>query len=106
MNVQWTRHALERAVERSGLSKRVIEQWVWDAWTTKGPGYFPGVEPGTVWVKIDGPVGKATAVCSVSEDGEGVVIITVRESETVGQGERANEKLTHRPFANLLKGMK
>ena len=99
----WSEHAKARADERSGLPHAEIERLVWDAWTTNGPGYFPGVEPGSVWVKVDGPKGKATAVCTLARSQDGVLIITVRESETAGQGERASEPMTHRPFEKLLK---
>lgn len=103
MKVEWTDHARERAQERSGLSAKAIERLVWEAYCSKAPGYFPQHSPNECWVKVDGPKGKATAICSVNRDQDGVVIITVRESETAGQGERANEKFTHRPFAAALK---
>lgn len=101
MKVEWTDHARERAKERSGLSVAVIERLVWDAYCSKAPGYFPKTAPDECWVKVDGPRGKATAICSVNRDGDGVVVITIRESETAGQGERANEPLKHNPFSVL-----
>lgn len=106
MNVRWTDHARERAAERSGLSEYEIERKVWAAWCGKAAGYWPSHTPNQCWVKVDGPKGKATAIVDLSRDGEGALIITVRESETAGQGERADEKLTHKPFANLFKGTK
>lgn len=106
MNVQWTDHARERAEERSGLPEAEIERRVWAAWCGKGMAYWPAHSPNQCWVKVDGPKGKATAIVELSRTGDGAVIITVRESETAGQGERADEKLTHKPFANLLKGVR
>lgn len=103
MGVFWTTHARERAAERSGLPEGVIESRVWAAWNGKGACYWPANEPGVMLVKVDGPAGRATAVCKEDNEGRGVAILTIRESETAGQGERADEKLTHRPFAAALR---
>lgn len=101
MRVHWTKHAKERADERSGLPHEEIEKRCWDAYCGKAFGYWPTFSPTTCWVVVDGPKGKATAIVGLDRYGDGILIITVRESETCGQGERATEALTHRPFEKL-----
>ena len=101
MKVNWTNHARERADERSGLPHEEIERRCWDAYCGKAYGYWPTFSPTTCWVAVDGPKGRATAVVGLDRFNDGILIITIRESETCGQGERAKEVLSHRPFEKL-----
>jgi len=101
MKVNWTRHAKERADERSGLSHKEIEKRCWDAYCGKAYGYWPSFSPTTCWVEVDGPKGRATAVVELDRSYGAILIITIRESETCGQGERANRPLIHNPFERL-----
>jgi hypothetical protein len=101
VRVQWTHHAKDRADERSGLRHTEIEKRCWDAYCGKSYGYWPKNKPRECWVAVDGPRGKATAIVTLNSDGDGILIVTIRESETCGQGERANEPMRHRPFAAL-----
>ena len=101
MKVNWTNHARERADERSGLPHAEIEKRCWDAYCGKAYGYWPTFSPTTCWVAVDGPKGRATAIVGLDRSNEAILIITVRESETCGQGERAQEALSHRPFEKL-----
>ena len=101
MKVTWTHHAKERADERSGLPYEEIERRCWDAYCGKAYGYWPTFSPTTCWVAVDGPKGKATAIVGLDRFNDGLLIITIRESETCGQGERAKEVLSHKPFKKL-----
>ena len=101
MKVNWTKHAWERADERSGLPHEEIERRCWDAYCGKAYGYWPTFSPTTCWVEVDGPKGRATAVVGLDRSNDGILIITIRESETCGQGERAQQVLSHKPFAKL-----
>lgn len=109
--VRWTNHARERAQERSGhpiswLSACIAER------IQKGEFYQPSEElrlrcSGDLsekWVVADGPKGKATAI--VVDRGEDChLVITVRESETVQQGEHTFRRNGHYPFRDLLVGL-
>lgn len=100
--VLWSRHALERLRERIGtdpagptarIASAIRERAAWV------PGPHARQTEGEVWIALDGPKGKGTAV--VVRDGRAWRVVTLRESETCTQGERAGEALTHRPFAVL-----
>ncbi len=111
MRVNWTKHAEERAAERSGHPLRRLARRIEQAVRT-GKVYRPSNEiierssgeESEMWVVVDGPKGKATAVV-VDRDDE-LLVITVRESESCQQGEKAQRKGTgYYPFKDLLGGL-
>lgn len=107
MKVRWTEHAKERAKERSGHPLRRLARRIVQA-VRKGHFYEPSAKVrkvlGEVWVVVDGPRGKATAV--VQELDNELLVITVRESETCQQGEIALRGPTgYFPFKELLQGV-
>jgi hypothetical protein len=106
MKVQWTEHAKRRAKERSGHPLRRLARRIEQA-VRKGQFYSPGERirrvPGEMWVVVDGPKGKATAI--VQPLPEGLTIVTVRESETCQQGEGVHRGSGNFLFKTLLQGV-
>ncbi len=106
MKVYFSEHAKEQAKARSGhplrrLARR-IEQHI-RLGTVYRPSERVARDVGEMWIVVDGPKGKATAVVQV-RDGDAHVI-TVRDSSQFSQGEQSLRGHGHFPFRDLLVGV-
>jgi hypothetical protein len=109
MKLHWTDHAKAQAKARSGHPLRQLTRHIEKA-LRQGNYYCPSERiqerngnKDEMWVAVDGPRGKATAV--VVDEDDGLLVITVRESESCTQGESALRPMRHLPFKDLLGGM-
>ena len=106
--IEWTRHAMTRARERSGLTVQQLTKRI-SQMLNQGRYYEPGQwardEDGELWVNVDGPKGKATAVLVPHDEDPGCYsVITIRKANVFRQGEDQDKQLQDRPFKRLLGG--
>lgn len=107
MKVFWTEHAERRAKERSGHTLHRLSRQIEEA-VRKCEVYRPSARrfkrgsdhPNEMWVVVDGPIGRATAVVYIED--EEIHVVTVRDSESCSQGGSTLRKPGNFPFKDLL----